>query len=854
MINSNSTIKIMQHEISADPKFQTTKPSGNEAGRISQRLQPADVPTISDFAEDIGKGRSWGPVRYNGPRKNTNFVSQSVFALDFDSGITPEQSIRRLQSYEITPNLWYPTFGDSPEKCKFRLVLFLDTVITDLAARNRLMDDLLQMYLEADQSCSDAARFFYGTNKKVEVLTNKVISLEHLISALDTDKIKGGGRMRKLDVKDAGVRQLRGYGELKAPYNKSIGGLQNTMSYEQKEEAVEKLRLNLRDKKVDWKKLQARVKVFHDFMNSDTRLKYGQLLGLAQNMAWMNGGRKVFENRLDEFNDNHNGNNPYPRDGRFELMRSMHKYNKTVKGAYFPQRLENFSPYPADHQYRNLIKAERDLINGIELIQPVQRMTLKKAESALQYKLDEALDSLENKIYVFKCATGIGKSWGIKDIDSDVVLGFPTNQLKRDIFDEREFPTTAAMTPELPTFKSEKLNQKMQRLYKAGLGKTAHRLLWDIKKGRYGMGEDQYKARAYLDDNKAAKNSGGAIFTTHNRAIFSSFKYSSCYIFDEDPLNILLNVDTLKISDLKKIEKHANPFGFRETSIFNLQRYLEDAPEDEIRRLPDKFEVDIERQSTSLMEVEGLESNIVEFLDCAYFYKDPRDRDLIHFINRNELPKDKKIIILSATIPIWIYRKLYGERLEVIDLSNIRLKGKVVQHAKYSFSRNSLNRHLEEANKQTASKPTITFKSFGDSIGTASDKMHFGNCSGYNDYKGKDINVLGCPHRANPQYFLMGKELGANVDKYNRQIRMQTVTTENFRFSFNTFDNEDLRQIQLSLIESELIQAVGRARALREDSRVDVYANFPLPIASSIEWGKGPGITPGDAPTNNQQV
>ena len=76
----------------------------------------------------------------------------------------------------------------------------------------------------------------------------------------------------------------------------------------------------------------------------------------------------------------------------------------------------------------------------------------------------------------------------------------------------------------------------------------------------------------------------------------------------------------------------------------------------------------------------------------------------------------------------------------------------------------------------------------------------------------------------------MGKVLGVNVDRFNREFKMQAVEWGGFRFNFNTFDNKRLQKIQLSLIESELIQAAGRARALREDVEVDIYANLPLRI------------------------
>jgi len=190
----------------------------------------------------------------------------------------------------------------------------------------------------------------------------------------------------------------------------------------------------------------------------------------------MNGGQKLYEDRLREFNKHHNGTNPYPRDGRFELIRSINKYNKCVETAYFPQRLENFSPYPEDHNYRNLITAERDLLDGIEQTEPIHRMSVVKAEQLLEYKFTQALGSMSDDIFIFRLPTGIGKTWRVKDLDG-VALAFPTNDLKKQIFEERKRPDTAIMTPEIPIFTDDKLNESIDRLYKAGFVKQVHRLL-----------------------------------------------------------------------------------------------------------------------------------------------------------------------------------------------------------------------------------------------------------------------------------------------------------------------------------------------------------------------------------------
>ena len=489
----------------------------------------------------------------------------------------------------------------------------------------------------------------------------------------------------------------------------------------------------------------------------------------------MKGGQTIFEERLDEFNKNHKGNDPYLRDGRFQLIRKINRLNNQVHKFYSPMRLENFSPYPSDHRYRNLITAERDLLDGIEQIEPIQRMSLSNAEANFQNSFQEEIDGPDNDIVIFKLPTGIGKTFRAKDLD-EVTLGFPTNKLKREVYEDREDTGSAIITPEFPTFNDAQLNLNFSRLHSAGFTKQVHKILHELTKGFGYSPQDQAIAQAYVNQNRAVQESVKSIFTTHSRAVHTSFTHDTI-IFDEDPLPLLLDVDTLKIADLKKIKKKSKSrlFGHYTTRLVALQRYLELVEEGEILTIPEEFNIDISNEWMLFMHTEGIETNIMKFLNCAYFYKDENDRDLIHFIRKEELPTDKKIIIMSATIPVEIYKELYGERVRVVDISNVTHVGTITQHTKYSYSRNSLTQRLDQIQEKLPDRPTITFKSFHEQIDGASSEMWFGNCSGYNQYTGTSINVLGTPHKHNAQYLLIGKVLGVNADQFNRKFRMQIV-------------------------------------------------------------------------------
>jgi hypothetical protein len=71
---------------------------------------------------------------------------------------------------------------------------------------------------------------------------------------------------------------------------------------------------------------------------------------------------------------------------------------------------------------------------------------------------------------------------------------------------------------------------------------------------------------------------------------------------------------------------------------------------------------------------------------------------------------------------------------------------------------------------------------------------------------------------------------GIEFKTTDTSVNRKQIEYYGFRFMFNCFDNEELRKIQLVLIESGLIKAVDRARTLRTPEIVELYSNFPLRI------------------------
>jgi hypothetical protein len=130
---------------------------------------------------------------------------------------------------------------------------------------------------------------------------------------------------------------------------------------------------------------------------------------------------------------------------------------------------------------------------------------------------------------------------------------------------------------------------------------------------------------------------------------------------------------------------------------------------------------------------------------------------------------------------------------------------------------------LEEFSKLADAKNRITFKKH-----SIDGELFFGKTTGIDTLKGKDLNVMGTPHQPEFLYKLFAYTVGLHFNE-NSKMSYRPVRYNGMKFWFMTFDDEALREIQLWMIASELEQAVGRARPLREKCTVNVFSNYPLP-------------------------
>ena len=812
-METNSNEK--KYTITINPTPILRKPTKPEMGKISNNLTLVTGLTINEYS--TYSAQPYGYAMFGGTFSNTicndNWESQSVFALDFDkSNITIEHVLEKLNQIEINPQLWYTTFRDTSELPRFRVVFFLDEPVRNIEIRNLIVNTLLEIFPDADTSCRNAGRFYLG-GKQSYILSDTPISLARLVNILAIHVIANdSGKTRKLPASlfKTSTKSVPEQGFL-YNINRSTRIQTNSTTTPIYKEGGEE---------IDFDVARKRIKILDSFLSGNW-LYHDQLFGLATNLYYVKGGRNLMRKTMLHFNEI---NKTFYSSDKFYINTYLNKK------CYAPQPIHSFSKFPEDSDLYDLISSSKDIRGHIEQIETINKISLEDAQSKFQSKFEEVMNDKDmNKIHLFILPTAIGKTHQIRS--SNGLIALPTNDLKREVYDRMEVP--CIKTPDAVLFENEILNRRIDYYYSIGIAKKATAILYEVinpKNISKYSASDIEKASQYLLELNESYHSNKTVLTTHSRAIHSDFNHETI-IFDEDPLSSLVSIKQVAISDLQKLD---NQSYLLNNDLANVIEYLKMAIPGEVTSTP-VFDLDLDAlmNKTTLSTIQ---TNIFDFFCSSYILKDKRDRNLIHYIVRKELPKNKKIIILSATLPIFIYEKLYGERLNVIDIRDVEQKGEIIQYTNRSCSRQSLSRYVSNISQEIGSKPVITFKAYQKDFVNPVEGMYFGNCSGSDRMKGQDLAVVGTPHRNNSEYLLFAKILGIDFKTTDTFMEFEKIDYNGFRFKMNCYLNEELRSIQLSLIESDLIQAVGRARTLRTDAKVELYSNFPLRISSRFVY------------------
>jgi len=805
--------------ITLDPTPQASKPTknSNNIGKIANNLKLVTGLTLTELAQHISKPFSytWSGGIFNGQVCNENWIEQSVIGLDFDNKklkIGIDSVIDRFNFLEIYPQIWYSSFSDSPDLPKFRVLILLDQKIKHSNQYSLIIKGLLTLFPEADRSCGNLGRFFFGGNES-HIINNKPCSTQKLIDVLSINMVTAdGGRTRNLNS-----AQLLDVESGQKPYFLYFMYRSSRNSPELTKTTTTTTLEGCETEKIDFNLARKRVRILDEFLNGEW-LFHDQLFGLATQLTNIQGGRKLMKETM--LNYNRLGKTFYT-ENNFNIISYLNKVN------YPPIPVFEFSIYREDNDIFDIISATKNLRGYVKQKEEINKISLLQAEELLIKEFEKASQGADNSIYIFKLPTAIGKTEIITSTVASIAA--PTNNLKNEV--SQRMKVEYQTTPDSVEFEDKTINKKMNYYYSIGNPKRATAILHDIinpKNSKIYSQQDVESANHYLEELQNSYKSTKSVLTTHSRAIHSNFSHDTI-IFDEDPLNSLIDIKQLYISDLFKLKMM---FNSRQVDLNNIIQYLESLIPGEIKELP-TFTIDLDELIDQISRIK-VESNIIEFFASSFILKDKMDPNCIHYVIKHELPKDKKIIIMSATISPFIYYRLFGNRVKLIDIQDVQQQGSVIQYTARSCSRSGLNRYVKTISELVDDLPVITFKSFSHQFQNTVKEIYFGNCSGYDELKGKDIAVVGTPNRNDIVYLLTAKVLEIPFKTTDTTMSYQKIEYSGFEFMFNTYDHEELRNIQLSLIESDLIQAVGRARTLRTNSKVKLYSSFPLRISEKF--------------------
>ena len=208
------------------------------------------------------------------------------------------------------------------------------------------------------------------------------------------------------------------------------------------------------------------------------------------------------------------------------------------------------------------------------------------------------------------------------------------------------------------------------------------------------------------------------------------------------------------------------------------------------------------------------------------------DDDDVHCLICREFPR-MNTIILSATLEKEFYEKYFEFRdIEYIEIPHDKYKGKLFQDCTYSYSRTCLENApqiLEEIRKKYYKHPVITFKKL-----CKDGEFNFGAVEGLNLLKGKDIIIVGLPYVNDIVYkFFLYRLYGEIITE--EKPRYRRIENDMYSFKITTYSNKNYQKIINYFLKSEIEQAVGRARLLRNDCTVHLFSGFPAEQAEMIQ-------------------
>ena len=869
--------------ISLDKTQYKEKPNNDDAKKLSLQIgrSPVCITAANDiyrFVEAVGKeGRTWSPATFSdGQRKINAFEQQQLFVLDFDGGITWQECFDRAEKYNLPILFAYDTFS-SVSHDRFRVVFLNDTAISDKRVAKTMTMALRVIFPESDSSCDDVSHFYYG-GKELLYLDNDLpeINIELLIRNMTLylkNKYGDSHYKRKihefaevtgvklnqnklLEVYVTEICAEEDFGKISPEtilINKDVGEILPNIYYaltfgdnSTKETSAQKAPKNhytFRSSYINT--IRETCQLFREFENGSKWLYHDELYGIACSLIQVETGKRVF---LDTLLANSQHKSYLDKYNQWDYYLDYFRQNE-----YKPQNCDSFCPYKSECQHGTNILSKLKLKNHqiIKLANYKEKYyPIEEVEKDVRDKITIAVNAADSDVHVINSQTSIGKTQVYLELmahsDRPFLIAVPTNILKHDVYNRAVNMSIDVMeTPSLYEILKNsnipyKIRNHINKCYTAGNHKSVIPYIRRVLKK-----ENIPCLQDYLDKLAKVKSFDGHIITTHRKLLNYDEETLSKYtvIVDEDIIYkaVITNQVKITVDELEEMLEHIDshsPLAYKirqilecaETqNLFTVPEVEPDIDDDKNEDDDTSWDFDVSslcRAEKFCFQRESKQENIQK--DCITFFKPIEFRNV-------------KYIVVSATANKIIYNYYFGvERVQFYDCKRARYNGSLDQYCDRSMSRADIRPNADsifkKINDRFGKLYTITFDEFKNYVDYV--ELHFGNTEGCDFLAGHSINVVGTPHYPPYLYKLFAYTIGLPFD-VNADIKPnQTVTYNGCQFKFTTYNDEILRNIQFWIIETELEQAVGRARLLRKaEGYVNLFSNFPIMQSDLKQFG-----------------
>lgn len=830
---------------------------------------------LKDIADHVGNyGHAMVPSILVGGIKQENFKSIQLFMLDFDGckdgkgvNISYDEVKEKANRYGLKIAFAYRTLScpDTIPFFKFRIAFVHNIPLPDKNLAKLVYRLLLKIFPEADTACQNLDRVFLGGKELIDYDGDAridIVSLLHgVIPLLDVNNhykenirsiIKGTDiAILNNQIAIEKIENLSLFCETMDSANICIlGESTNSQIFYVKKSSMKPEILHQKHTcmnakyKINLDLNKGICKLLDDFLDG-IELSHMERFLLVTSLSHICGGFKLFMERL------------YTDYGE-EVYYKWHSEKKRLTDYNPKSCCEDCRYY--DECVSNKGKAQSPLLKiyhdrSIFCKNSTVYRDTDESYSFMRDNLEKAMRSQIDGIHLIYGQTGIGKTRAIIELIKDypikkILIAEPTCIMKKEIYDKLIYQVgkesvkmiRSVRDPDAEGFVSKEIQDEFFAYHESGRHVQAKKILKDLlDKVNEETPEATTKIELIEDIIKGVKTvqDERVVITTHASLLTMTEEDLNRYdmvIIDEDIIytQILGAIKRIDYNTLVQVLKTGIP-GYSQIAsellkakegYYSLSHKYSMLPEwDSVYR----SKID-EEEDDEIIIGQDENNNISDLAKAgSYTLKD----GVFEYFSVSKLPRHK-YTVLSATINEEIYSQYFGEDLPIVtyEQSEAKYMGTIDQFTHYSLGRSDLNKNNKKEaciqfvkDKLNDTKlPIISFKS----MGKLNDyNLHFGNAIGVNDLKGKDIAVVGTPFKNPLAYYLPYCYIYGETSVKYEDMKKRRVEYNGYSFVIMTYADPKLQNLMLYMIESDLEQAIGRARLLRTDAHVVVLSGFP---------------------------